>query len=164
MALVTTVGGASSDSYVSLADADTYFASGSHLQSAVWAAMNDTQQETALRTAARDLDRLRYFGRKAATTQALEWPRVYRGLWFADTIPTAIKQAQMEQALARSAGACCATADPWSVISTEAQLLLKGYWTNTGSVYAGDREQPGLYDFGSNPMDGQRELDDWDDA
>lgn len=162
MALVTTVGGASSDSYVSLADADTYFASGSHLQSAVWLALDDTAQETALRTAARDLDRLRYFGHKASTTQSLEWPRVYRGLWFADAIPTAIKQAQMEQALARSAGACCSSPDAWGVLSVDCQLLLKGYWSSMGVVYAGDREQPGLYDFGMNPMDGQRELDDWD--
>jgi hypothetical protein len=160
MALVTTLSGENSDSYVSLAEADEYFAAGYHLQSATWDALaTDEAKETALRTAARDLNRLRYFGRKAVSTQALEWPRVYRSIWTADTIPEPIKQAQMEQALARSAGACCASADPWGVLSVDCQLLLKGYWTNTGHVFAGDRESAVLTNF-SEYADGQREWDE----
>lgn len=162
MALVTTISGTSSDSYVSLVEADAYFAAGHHLQSSTWLALTDEQQETALRTAARDLDRLRYFGRKAVSTQALEWPRVYRNLWFPDSIPTSIKNAQMEQALARAAGACCASASgDVSSLAPDAQAYLQGFWTNMGVVYAGDRECP-RYDFACNAMDGQRELEDED--
>lgn len=161
MALITTLSGTTSDSYVTLVEADAYFAAGSHLQSAVWLALTDEAQEVALRTAARDLDNLRYFGTKAVALQALAWPRVYRSLFFSDSIPTAVKRAQMEQALARSAGACCSSADPWGVLCVDAQMLLRGYWTMTGHVYAGDRESP-YYDLGSNAMDGQRELDDYD--
>lgn len=99
MPLVTTVGGSTSDSYVSVANADTYFAADSHLLSATWLALTNNQKEAALRTAARQMNRLAYFGQQASDTQALAWPRVYRDLWTSDTIPTRIKQAQMEQAL-----------------------------------------------------------------
>jgi len=60
MALDTTVGGSTSDSYVSIADADTYFANHySTTKSADWAALTSGQKESALRRGAQVIDSLR---------------------------------------------------------------------------------------------------------
>lgn len=125
-AVVTTVGGASSNSYVSLADATTYFADRS--DGADWG--SDTNQQTrALFTAIDYLDALPWIGAMLLETQSLQWPRVavrpierrpqqrirlgyetlagldglydLKGrLWVSTAIPQPIKDAQCEFALA----------------------------------------------------------------
>lgn len=66
---------ANSEAYISVADADSYFAS---LGEAAWAAASSTVREQALRRAASFLDDRyegRWRGRKNTATQALRWPR-----------------------------------------------------------------------------------------
>lgn len=99
MALITTVGGSTSDSYASIAEADLYFAASSHVLSATWLALSTNQKETALRTAARQLNLLNYYGCAVTTTQALKFPRTYKTAFTSTAIPQQIKYAQMEQAL-----------------------------------------------------------------
>jgi len=104
MALDTTVGGASSDSYGTLIEAASYHTSMGH---PAWAAATDVDRESALRRAAMWLDgayRLRLPGvRAAGRLQALEWPRsgaVDRsGLSLDGIIPVEVKFAQFEAAL-----------------------------------------------------------------
>ncbi len=100
MALDTTVGGASADSYCTLEEANAY-----HLARAFnseWTAANDAAKEQALKWATRQMDVLfRFVGTKAEKAQARAWPRL--DAWDADgfqfeddEIPSRLKDAQAE--------------------------------------------------------------------
>lgn len=106
MALDTTIGGASTDSYVTLAEAATYH---TNFNNTAWAALSDLQKEAALREAARFVDGYNYTGTKATLAQARQWPRIdaaQDGFPLAsDIIPQLVKDAQCEAALRQSASA-----------------------------------------------------------
>lgn len=123
LVLDATAGGASSNSYVSLADANSYF-EGRPFASA-WDDATDPEREKALVYATTILDRERWAGAKGVTyegaaTQALAWPRRWTPTlewdaapqlvaeWFIDTsigyysaltVPTPIVRATCELAL-----------------------------------------------------------------
>lgn len=99
MAVIATVGGTTSNSYVTIAEANTYFTN--HLKSSIWATLTtDEQRETVLTTAARHLNLLHYYGNQITLTQALKFPRLYRCFWsLPASIPQNIKYAQMEHAV-----------------------------------------------------------------
>lgn len=97
-----TVGGGTANSYVSLAEATAYFAIRTNAGS--FTGLQPDPQSAALLTAALRIDAENYRGTPASSTQAMKWPR--SGL-FSDgsalsnaVIPRAVKQAQMELALA----------------------------------------------------------------
>ena len=101
---LTTPPAAGANSYISLADANTYF--GSRLNSGVWTAASDANREAALQTATRRLDAEDWIGEKADTlaNNALRWPR--SGVENPDgqslsssTVPTAIQYATAELAI-----------------------------------------------------------------
>ncbi|MBN1319964.1 MAG: hypothetical protein JXA87_03895 [Thermoleophilia bacterium] len=112
MAVDATISGESSNSYVTMTEAEAYFAA--RLHSSAWDSANDTDREKALLQACRQLEacRLRVDRRSWLTysptmlspveeKQALTFPR------FRDTdssgsyfLPEAVKQAQCEEALA----------------------------------------------------------------
>lgn len=107
MALVSTPGASNADSYVSLAEANAYFAD--RLQAEAWSQATDPEKEAALKWACRTMDtRLSYEGVIVSTTQRLPWPRYgvvdpSRGdgsafVW--ETVPDPVKWAQCELALA----------------------------------------------------------------
>lgn len=112
----STPGSTTQNSYVSVADADAYFAY--HDDAASWPSVNG-DKEKALVSATRELDALSFRGRRVTDTQALEFPRyeVSRrsGLSFYDSteIPVELKNAVCERALQR------ARTDPASVVSEE---------------------------------------------
>lgn len=77
--------------YVTVTEADTYFAQ--HLYAAAWT--EATNKEAALTTATRTIDRQLLRGRKADPSQDLAFPR------YPDTaVPQAVKDATCEEALA----------------------------------------------------------------
>lgn len=100
MALDTTIGGTASDSYVTLAEYEAYVAS----QGLTPLSGNDASHEAELRRAAVVIDdSYSFIGLKQYQFQARAWPRLVRQLvddWpiDPDTIPDAIKRAQMEMA------------------------------------------------------------------
>ena len=100
MALDTTVGGAAADSYASVADYNTYWAS--RPQSEVPAGLSTEEIEAALKHAARLLDSsFRWTGAAVDSTQALTWPRsgmVSRNGFSIATnvIPVQLKNAQCQ--------------------------------------------------------------------
>lgn len=106
MAIVETIGGATSNSYVTLVEAAAYFAAGNHLESASWlsSSLSNEQREACLIQACRDLNLLNYWGCIVTQVQVLKFPRVYRNSFFASVIPDRVKQAQMEQALVYAKG------------------------------------------------------------
>jgi hypothetical protein len=97
-----TLGGASANSYVTLADANTYFETVP--DSSDWTAKTDDQKNRALISATRWIDALSFYGDRCSETQALKWPRKnYKvdGITLACTlIPVGIEVATYELARA----------------------------------------------------------------
>lgn len=73
MALDATVGGASANSYDTLAKADAYFAD--RLHTTVWDAASDPDKSAGLVTASLLIDSLCFNGKRVTATQNLEFPR-----------------------------------------------------------------------------------------
>jgi len=88
-------------SYISAADADTYF--GDRYGADQWRAATEVHKAQALATATRHIDVQRLRGRKADDSQPLAFPRAvyWRGAWNTETeIHEAVKAATCEEALA----------------------------------------------------------------
>lgn len=90
------------NSYISRADATTYFADS--LRSASWVALSDSTKDQGLVTATRMLDRQVWMGEKTVSAQLLQWPRTgvtdaYGDAVDSATVPQAIKDACCELAL-----------------------------------------------------------------
>lgn len=144
MALVTTIGGATSDSYITLAEWQAY-----------WTARNvdltahghDASHEANLRRAADHMDRAyRFVGYKQYQTQSRAWPRittVYVDGWpiNADTIPQGIKDAQAELAYLIHEGL-----DPMATVTNGAVKVQqsKAGPVETTTEYQVGRETPRL--------------------
>lgn len=103
MAIDATVGGASANSYVTIAEADAYFEA--RANSSLWSPLTDAEKEPYLVTAARRNDTEAYRGAKTEQAQALQFPRTNiidedgRSV-DDDVIPDRVKRAQMEAAYA----------------------------------------------------------------
>ena len=97
-----TLSGASANSYVTLAGANTYFETVP--DSSTWTSKTDDQKNRALISATRWIDALSFYGDRCTKTQALKWPRKdYKvdGIDLACTlIPEPIKAATYELARA----------------------------------------------------------------
>ncbi len=97
-----TLQGASANSYVTLAEANTYFETVP--DSANWINKTNDQKNRALISATRWIDALSFYGNRCTETQALKWPRKdYKvdGIKLACTlIPEGIKVATYELARA----------------------------------------------------------------
>lgn len=117
MALVVEdgTGKADAESYISVADADTYF---TNRGNATWAALATDAKEQALRKATDYMLAtygLRWAGVRVTDTQALDWPRynvprrdaasmAYGALYYdSDEVPTAVARACAELAVRASA-------------------------------------------------------------
>lgn len=107
MALDTTVGGVSANSYVAVADVATYLSE--HLIPASvtskWNVLTTAQKEAALIQATKLLDRhVRWRGEIESDVQALSWPRAgaldrYGREITSNAIPSFLKEFQIETAL-----------------------------------------------------------------
>jgi hypothetical protein len=89
------------NTYISNADADTYF--GSHLYATDWTGASEANQDIALAHATRELDDyIKFEGTKATETQALQWPRydIHIDGYYVEntTIPQQLKDATAEYA------------------------------------------------------------------
>jgi hypothetical protein len=151
--LEATIGGAGANSFVTMEEAEAYFAARLHAEA--WGGATAAAREQALRMAARMLNRLRWHGTPGSATQALCWPRVGAPGAGAGTIPGAVKAAQCEEALAwlspslvrrralqaaqvaeaqvEGARETYAPADPTTLLSAEARALLTG-WLRLGGT------------------------------
>lgn len=135
MALDTTVGGASADSYISVAEADAIAVNRLGREAEAWQNAQVVDKERALRQAAVDIDTL-VNGRPYSDAQMLGFPR------YVDTddslvpfIPARVRQAQYEQAAYLLANA--------DVISD-----------------AASRRARGLFSFAEDNLSGSIALDD----
>lgn len=91
-----TPGGSAANSYVSISDANDYFAA--HLETAFWEVPTG-QKQSALVMATRRLNSEVYGGQQATKTQSLAWPRSYISTYDSTTIPAELTQATCEMAL-----------------------------------------------------------------
>ena len=96
----------SSNSYVSLIDADGYFAN--QLGAEAWTSADEATRSKALVASTRILEELSYIGRVMDVSQVLAWPRVAQyfdprtgrlQVTTADMVPNRVKFACYEQAL-----------------------------------------------------------------
>lgn len=99
MAIDSTPNGADANSYISVADADTYFSH--HLYATDWGNATPEQKESALIMSTRILDeKVEWVGSKSTQEQALAWGRynvIDDGYSVpSDIIPTPIKNATAE--------------------------------------------------------------------
>lgn len=101
MALDATIGGASSNSYVTRAEATTYF--GDRLDVTEWDDASNDNKDIALMMATARLEQEEYTGLRVDDDQRLKWPRygVYVDNVYQEetTIPRPIKEATYEMAL-----------------------------------------------------------------
>jgi hypothetical protein len=99
MTIIATAGAVDANSYITLEDAQAYFAN--RVYTDLWDEADD--QSKALITATQRLDQEGFMGKRASTTQALKWPRtgVYSDgiLLASDVIPQKVKDATCELAL-----------------------------------------------------------------
>lgn len=101
--IIATAGSSDANSYITLADAETYFES--RYGSDAWDNATDDNKKALLVNATRLLDQsFSWTGEKATTTQSLRFPRNYvyncdGELLDSDTIPTAIENATCEMVL-----------------------------------------------------------------
>lgn len=98
-----TVGGASANSYLTIADADAIMEARYHT-STIWSTLTDAIKTQLLVSATFILDGLKWEGYKASETQALRWPRTYaydcdRYAIASDEIPQSLKIAVCEMAI-----------------------------------------------------------------
>lgn len=103
MPIDATVGGTSSNSYVTLQEADDYYINRSHFTG--WLALDEDVKSSLLVTASLQLDwYIKWKGTKATETQSMEWPRtgvVDKNVFDVSDaiIPVSVKQAVFELAL-----------------------------------------------------------------
>ena len=106
MTVDATLGGTDSDSYVSNADADSYWVDRNNT---TWSSANNAERDAALREATLYMDgKYSWVGSLKATDQSLNWPRVnaydVQGREVSDIIPVKVEQACSELALQALAG------------------------------------------------------------
>lgn len=106
MALDATVGGADADTYATLAEYQARAADFGWSLSGT-----DATDEVNLRKGALAIERYSFVGVRASSTQAREFPRSYVSDTDSESIPQAIKDAQMEMAYLIQGGA-----DPFATI------------------------------------------------
>lgn len=117
----TGTGSSTADSYISVADADTYH---SNLSNSAWASADDADKEVALRKATQYLDATyKWIGTIYSTTQSLGWPRVSvtdkEGRDLDYSVPLNIKNATCELALIALSSSLVVNTDSSSYIKRE---------------------------------------------
>lgn len=120
------------DSYVAVADADTYWAG--RVNAADWAKLSTTQKEAALREACQYLDvAYKWIGKRLWIAQPLYWPRLF---YLANddqrvepnTIPQQVKNAQCELALLAASSKLAPERDGQKVASEQVGPLAVSYF------------------------------------
>ena len=140
MALIVEDGSqvASADSYISLADADTYF---TNIDNSTWLDQGDTEKEAALRTAAQYLDGVySYIGEMVSNDQALLWPRTPSSdnagrILSITTIPQKLKDAQCELAVEHLSGSLLASTDRETQSESVGSLSVSYFRGQTGKKF-----------------------------
>lgn len=102
--IVATAGGSASNSYITLAEAETYMEA--RLNAATWDAATEDSKNRALVEATRELDVLEWLGWRTDDVQALSWPRDWvvdpddpNGDYYSDAVvPQRVKDATAELA------------------------------------------------------------------
>ena len=102
MSLDATPNGANSDSFMTVAEADSYYAT--NLYSTTWVGSNTDSKEKALKMATRILDeKVAWVGTRATSTQALGWGRT-DVTWDGTTVSSTTVPIQIKNATAEFAG------------------------------------------------------------
>jgi hypothetical protein len=136
VAIDATAGGASANSFVTLAEATTYMQG--RMNSDAFDNATTDEQNRSLVEATRDVSVMEYVGRRASSTQVLSWPRwgatdpdsAYGWLFVSTVVPQRIKDATCELAFQYlSAGSSdLASADPNAGVIEKTVDVLTTRW------------------------------------
>ena len=101
-ALDATVGGTTSNSYITVADADDYFAGVFNADD--WNILTETEKAQLLVMSTRRLDAEKFYGQRENQTQKLQWPRLFVNdrdgyVTTTTTLPVELQYATCEYAL-----------------------------------------------------------------
>lgn len=105
LTIVATAGSATANSYITLAEAETYMEARNNIS--LWTAASDATKNIALVEAQRELTTMSWQGLRTDTVQSLAWPRQNvtnpddpnRDVFDSDEVPQRVKDAQSEWAL-----------------------------------------------------------------
>lgn len=158
ISIVATVGAANANSYVTLADAETYLEG--RLNISAWTAATTDTKNRALVEAQRTISPLPWAGSRTTDTQALAWPRQYVAnpdaplplqnvarenllptyivYYDDDVVPQRVKDAQVELALEflKAGTTDIAVADPNADIIRKKVDVLETQWADPGKRVA----------------------------
>src|SRR5678810_157099 len=105
--VVATVGASNANSFVTVAEGDTYC--DARLNASAWTDAEDDDKAKAVIEATRELSAKMWVGSKSTTAQALAWPRAYAtdpdaawagwGYYDSNIVPQRVKDATCELAL-----------------------------------------------------------------
>lgn len=170
MAIIATPGAANANSYVTIDEADAYFAF--RFGAGAWQALSSANKEVALRHATQSIDQQRLRGYQVQDTQALAFPRYIPGSWDASglvspstDIPRAVKDACCEEALWLAQHSSTGGVSPRQQVQSEGVTSytvggLSETLTPTGVQLLGPRAQTLLrqwIDRGGQVLDSTRE-------
>lgn len=115
------------ESYISVADADTYF---SNRGNVAWAALSEPGKEAALRQATDYmLSVFRWNGTRTSATQALDWPRsgamLYGHFLASNVVPEVVRRACAELAVRASTESLSPDTEPFVTEKTIGPLTTK---------------------------------------
>lgn len=124
-AIDATVGGTSANSYITVAEGDTF--AGDVLPTPAWSAATSDNKIRALLAATARLDELEWVGTRATTTQSLAWPRADAKCgekdYDDDVIPAEVKRGTFELANLLLTDV---TVDPFSTVAQVTGELVPG--------------------------------------
>ena len=137
-----TAGSADANSYITLAEAETYMLGRGN--KALWTAADDADKDIALAEATQEIDVRDYSGYRTDDTQALSWPRQWannpddpvQSYFDNDEVPTRIKNATAElafQFIKAGTTDVAALADTTNVKRKRVDVLETEYFSGTGT-------------------------------
>lgn len=151
LTIVATAGSASANSFVELAEAESYMES--RLNGDSWTAASLDTKNRALVEATRELSPKAWVGTQASSAQALAWPRWYAenpdaglGACYYDStiIPQRVKDATCELAFqfVNAGSSDIASADPNAGVILKTADVLTTQWENSNSKPTGMQRYP----------------------
>ena len=143
---VTSGGVPNAESYVTVAEADAYWAGRNATSATTWAKLQTPAKEAALREACQYLEQgWEFIGSRWSGTQYLQWPRAIQHTFWGNvalsipginTIPLVLKHAQCELALEAVAGRLAPSYDPSATVEAVSIGAMSVTYGKSGAAMA----------------------------
>lgn len=141
----STLSGTESNSYISVSQADDFFAA--HLKKSYWTELKTPEKQAILVQATNRIDEEEFGGRRTITNQRLQWPRTY--------IVDRDRNPQMESVAEFIGGAYYRPSDviPKEMVQAVCEVALHYISQNKGDFSVDDRDLETLSRYKVGPLD-----------